>query len=734
MVLVRPQVALFAIAVFASAFLIFIVQPMVGKHILPWFGGVPAVWLLCLCFYQFALFAGYGYAHLLVSRVSSSRHLLIHALLFAAALAVLPVLPDASWKPGGATPPSAHILAMLTANVALPFVLLAATGPLLQAWYAGSFPGRSPYILYAVSNAGSLLALLAYPFVVEPNMTLHQTSRSWSWAFVACGLAVLGCAWLASRNQRQGSAATREGSAAAREGQAAESDVRTSPADVSLWILLPACAVVLFMAVTNELCLDMASFPFLWIVPLAIYLLTFILSFGSGRFYRRGLFAIPAAAAMGVLIWFRLAIGGSFSVSTEVVPIAAASASYSITLFLACMLLHGELYRLRPPAERLTLYYLCISGGGSLAGIFVGIVAPRIFSEYYELSLGLGACWLLFALACMRQPGSLLRQRGPRRAFAGIVAASVCALGVMAIHSGGVGKAELIYQKRNFFNILRVIEKRPENPKRHNIRLKSGSTVHGAQSLLPDLKRLPIMYFGAASGIGLVMERRTDEPMKVGITGLGVGSLAAYGRRGDHYRYYEIDPDVVEIARDKGYFSYLADSSAELDFVLGDARLSLETELQQAGPQNFDLLILDAFRSDAIPVHLITTEAFALYIRHLKPAGVIAVHGSSVNFDLTPLLFRLADAHGMHAVAVSNLDLPELFQFDTEWVILSADSTYLDAFPALVAQQRKAMRIPPGGLYLTYPKEDVVRAAPLWTDDYSDLFSALRPVSWKDFF
>ncbi len=721
----QSRIALFAISVFGSAFLIFLVQPMVGKHILPWFGGVPAVWMLCLCFFQLALFAGYGYAHLLVRRVPVRRQLPLHAALFLAALIALPVLPDAAWKPVGGAPPGAHILAMLAANVGLPFVLLAATGPLLQAWYALAFPGRSPYALYAVSNAGSLLALLAYPFVVEPNLALSTTARAWSWGFALCGLAILGCAWLASGSPSTGASRTH-----ADPGGAAHS--RSSAADALVWIGLPACAVVAFMGVTNELCLDTASLPFLWIVPLTTYLLTFVLSFGFPRSYRRGLFAILSAIAIGALTWFRIARPGTLGPAGGPLPIQAFAAGYVVALFSVCMLAHGELYRSRPAHERLTTYYLCISGGGCLGGLFVGIVAPRIFDEYYELPLGWAACWLLFAIASARRPGPLLRQTRARRAFAAAVALCIGVFAVATVRSMEAADGEIVYRKRSFFNILRVLEDRPANPQRHLVRLQSGTTTHGAQLLQTDRRQLPIFYFGTATGIGTVMEERPDAPAKIGVIGLGVGSLAAYGKPGDRIRFYEIDPEVVRIARDEQYFTFLSDSPAEISIALGDARLSLEAELEDGGPQNFDLLVLDAFTSDSIPMHLLTVEAFELYHRHLRADGVLAVHASSRHFNLLPLIARQAEARGLAVVAVVNRYIPRAFHYYAEWVIASGDADYIAELPVVIERRRNAMRLRPGVFYVVDLAPEQVSAAPLWTDDYSDLFSALKKSYFRD--
>jgi hypothetical protein len=403
---------LFPITAFASAFLIFSVQPLVGKSILPWFGGAPAVWILCLAFYQLTLFAGYAYAHWLAGWGRANRALVIHFALFAAALVVLPVLPDPSWKPIGGEPPSLHIVSMLAANVGLPFLLLAATAPLLQVWFARALPGRSPYRLYAVSNFGSLLALAAYPFVVEPSLLLSVQSRVWSGLFAACGVAVLACAWLAGRSEPA------PGEAGTRRGTASSLRFGIDPPRVALWILLPACAVVLLMGVTNELCLDVASVPFLWIAPLATYLVTFIVCFGFERLYWRGPFAALTLVAAGTLVWARLGALNSLALGSGAAPIAVIAALYLAVLFFSCMILHGELYRLRPRVERLTAYYLCVSGGGALGGVFVAIAAPRVFPDYYELPLGWAAGLILFTLACLQAPGKLFAARAVRRVVA----------------------------------------------------------------------------------------------------------------------------------------------------------------------------------------------------------------------------------------------------------------------------------------------------------------------------
>ena len=394
---------LFVGSIFASAFLLFLVQPMVGKHILPWFGGGTGVWTLCLTFYQSTLFLGYAYAHLLIRGVSPAFQPIVHGAVLVAALMTLPVLPDAAWQPEPGADPRARILLTLVASVGLPFFLLAASGPLVQAWYARAFPSRSPYPLYAASNLGSLVALLGFPFAIEPAVGLVQASRLWSWAFAACGFALLLCAWRATRSTAP--AATPSSAAAA-----------TRFTDILLWVFLSAVAVVLLLGVTNELCLDIASIPFLWVLPLSLYLCTLIVCFSSDGAYRRGAVATLAAAATLVIlgVWAASDEHGWWSSTGSM---NAKIAIYSVALFLWCMLAHGELYRLRPAPARLTTFYLCVAGGGALGGLFVGLAAPLLFSDYFELPIGLVVCWLLFLTCYWQDPTGPLQSSPHKRAL-----------------------------------------------------------------------------------------------------------------------------------------------------------------------------------------------------------------------------------------------------------------------------------------------------------------------------
>jgi spermidine synthase len=697
-------IAPFALSIFASALLVFQVQPMVGKRILPWFGGAPGVWILCLAFYQTSLFLGYAYAHLLIRRIEPARQPVVHALLLLASLAVLPVLPGASWKPDGIESPSVRILGMLAANVGLPFLWLAATGPLLQSWFARAFPARSPYPLYAVSKL----------------LPLSVQSRLWSWSFGACGLAILYCAWRATRGVGQPSDAA--GSVGSHTPLAG-----AGRGDALLWAALPCCAVILLMGVTNELCLNIASVPFLWIIPLSVYLLTFILCFSSARFYRRGAFAVLAAVSLLLLLQAQRWTLTPDSNTLSELSIAWQIARYAFLLFACCMLVHGELYRLRPHVQNLTAYYLCIAGGGALGGLFVGIAAPGLFSDYYELGIGIIACWVLLLVSAWRDPRSGLSGGRPRPAWAliGVVGVAVVAgSSVREKHPD----SDVLLQQRNFFGVLRVLKRGLDQPGRHYHVLNSGTTTHGAQDQHATLRSKPTTYYGHVTGVGFAMRhRRAGEHPRVGIIGLGVGTLSAYGREGDLFRYYEIDPDVVRIARDEQYFSFLGDSRAASEVVVGDARLSLESQLRDDASQAFDFLVIDAFTSDAIPVHLLTAEAFDLYDQHLKEDGVILTHVSNRHLDLSPLLFGHAVRFGMRSVGIANSAVHAQRSASSRWVIFSRDAAYIDDLVAFVRAQHEALRLPRGALRMKRPNEQDFRGYPVWTDDYSNLFGLLKP-------
>ncbi len=678
----------YAATIFLSAFLLFLVQPLVARYILPWFGGGPSVWTTCMLFFQAVLLAGYAFAHAVAAALRPRRQALAHTLLVAVALATLPITPDAAWKPGPGDAPTPRILALLAASLGLPYLALAATGPLLQAWFARALPTRSPYRLYALSNAGSLLALLAYPFAIEPAATRAEQALGWSLGFALFAPACAWCAWHAARAA---------GAGRARAPARAEAPSAPAPGwrERALWIGLPAIASVLLLAVTHQLSYDVAAVPFLWVAPLAIYLVSFVVCFERERGYSRPIFgamlalALLAAAALG-----RESLG---------LGVPAQVAAWGGVLFAACMVCHGELHRLRPEPSRLTAYYLGIAAGGALGGLLVAVVAPLALDRFVELPLGLLAAAALFAAALLRD-----RSGGPharrRAAGAALVLAAAAVYGAVAFRDLAAQYAEAIASSRNFYGVLAVREV-GDDPALRFRELRHGRIAHGIQFVAEERRRWPTAYYGERSGVGLAFALLSPaSPRHVGVVGLGAGTLAAYGRPGDRIRFYEIDPAVVALAR--GHFSFLAESRASVEVVLGDARLSLERE----PPQAFDLLVLDAFSGDAIPVHLLTREAFATWRRHLRDDGLIAVQASNRYVDLLPVLWAAADQLGWRAGLVRTKADRSRGVGPAHWVILSGSAERL----ARLARETRVVEHPAG-------------LAPIaWSDEDASLFELLK--------
>jgi spermidine synthase len=706
---------LFAVAIACSAFLVFLVQPMVAKRLLPWYGGAPGVWALCLAFYQTTLFAGYAYAHALMRLGRPQLELGVHGVLFAAALVALPVLPGELWRPEASSNATSGILLALAANVALPFLFLSATGPLLQAWFGRAHPARSPYFLYALSNLGSMLALFAYPFGFEPNLGLAETGSHWSLAFAVVGAAILGCGALMVWQRRNVDRNATEQSAAA-------SPSPSKVGDIALWMALSGVAVVLLMGITNQLCLDIASVPFLWILPLSVYLLTFIICFSSERVYQRWPLVVVAMVVLLLLPLTESAFtpGGELSL-LQSRPVAIAL--YLLLLFAACMVVHGELYRRRPAVEELTSYYLWVSAGGALGGLFVGLGAERWFSDYYEVPLGFALwCALVLGLAMRDRVGFLGLDAPLWRKAVAVSLASFLLLSMLSDER--FRTSDVVHQERSFFGVLRVLASDDGSSPAHVLR--HGTTLHGLQFTGSYLSELPTSYYGFAAGVGLTLAgMATADPIRVGVVGLGAGTLAAYGRPGDLYRFYEIDPSVISLARDSQFFSFLGDSKAEIEVVEGDGRLSLEAEAQRGEP-GWDLLVLDAFSSDAIPVHLLTREAFALYAKRLAPDGLMAFHVSNRHLALAPLAFRLARSTGLAAAEVRTESAPKLSSVRSRWVLVAHSPQRLAQALRAVDASRLALGLAPSHLDVTLPEPRLVARVPVWTDDYSDLMGILR--------
>ncbi len=689
-----------AATVALSAWLIFQVQPMVAKRILPWFGGGTAVWTTVMLFFQSALFFGYLYAHLATRWLTPARQVRFHVALLAAATmlaAILGVLPTDSWRPNGSEQPALHILLLLSAAVGLPYLALAATAPLTQVWFARVHPGRSPYRLYALSNAGSLAALLSYPFLVEPNLGVASQGTAWSSLFVIFALL---CAWsgLASlRSSSPGAVADAFGGHAA---TAVVSDPKR-PLQRFFWLALPALASVALLAITNHLCQDILSAPLLWIAPMVVYLLSFILTFDSDRWYRRDVW-MP----LGAVASFAAALTWQRRIHVDVSILLAVNLTLLASI---CMICHGELVRLRPAARRLTAFYLSIAAGGAIGGLLVGIVAPLVLNDYYELQLGVVGVWLLAMVLLMTDKKSPYFDGGKGLFFKGLLAMAGLWVALCVLMYVGVSRswAGHMAQDRSFFGVLKVRYLRASTGEEY-YGLTNGRISHGGQFKESEHRRVPMLYYHPDSGVGKVlMQHDPQYPRRVGVIGLGAGTIAAYAEPKETFRFYDINPQVITYA--KRIFTYLNDArdrGATIEIVEGDARLALESE----PPQNFDVLVLDAFNSDSIPAHLLTLEAFELYLRHLQdPNGVIAVHISSDHLELTPVVRAAAEHFHLDGIVMEGVP----------------DGTPATAACVWVLLGRGAGRLSGQGVGTPLSEYAKDRPAANWTDDYSSLLDVL---------
>lgn len=674
---------LFGLTIFASACLLFLVQPLAARLILPWFGGSAAVWITCMLFFQAGLLLGYLYAHGLTNRLRPKSQVLLHAALLILSLAALPILPNPIWQPNPGADPTRSLFGALATSIGLPYLLLASTSPLLQSWYAA--PQRAlPYRYFALSNAGSLIALLSYPVFIEPRLTAHQQAWTWSLGFVSFAALCILTAFLAKPARPV-------------EDHTSQTPTRGSPPArtlVVLWLSLSACASSLLLAVTNLLTQNIAPMPLLWVVPLSAYLLTFILCFENDRWYQRAIFLPLVLPALGCLA---AAIGPLKNQTIRLeVPL------FTCALFVCCMACHGELARLRPPAARLTAFYLFLAAGGALGGLFVALVAPHLFPAMYEYPIVLVLCPLAILAALWRERK---RWTKPDLSFSVWLAALAATL-VLAGYTGretwrGLRDATLLV--RNFYGALRVEELVDNHQKIRQ--LTHGTIIHGVQLLNPLFRHQPTTYYAFTSGIGLTWSALSRSgPLRMGVVGLGAGTLAAYGRSGDTLRFYDINPAVIDIA--KTQFTFLADCPAHVDIVLGDARLSMARE----PIQRFDILVIDAFSGDAIPVHLLTREAFQIYWRHLKPDGVLALHISNHYLDLAPVVKLAAVESHKQAWQLDNDSDDPAQVYASTYVLVTSRPGFFDN--PFFSGQLINIDVPPR-----------LRA---WTDDYSNLWQVLK--------
>lgn len=672
---------LFAATVFLSAFLLFQIQPIVAKMILPWFGGSSSVWTLCMVFFQVELLAGYAYVHLVHEKLSTRRQPWVHGALLLLSLATLPVVADPSWKLDAQAHPTWSVLGVLVTTVGVPYLLLSTTGPLMQAGYARSFvaQGIQPYRLYALSNLASMLALLSYPVLVEPALAVK--AQAWVWS-VGYALFVLACVATAGYTLRRQTIVSTTASPL-------EDAPHPGWRECLMWVGLAGTASMLLLAITRHLTQDVAPVPFLWVVPLALYLLSFILCFDAPRYYVRPLFlgALPLA-----FVALDFAMNEGLSAPVLVGMLSAA-------VFIFCMVCHGELVRRRPPVRHLTLFYLMLSVGGALGGLFVGLVAPVVFNAYFELPLGLFLCALLTVMVLWPE----LRGRRHARWLSGALLVTLLLYGarLASISLDYVqGYTEVV---RNFYSQTRIEDSVDADGLGPVRRMVHGSITHGEQYL--NHPRRATAYYCERTGIGRALQSLpTDRARQIGVVGLGAGTLAVYGRAGDGMRLYEINDQVLALARK--HFSYLADSAATTVPVLGDGRLMLERE----PPQAFDLLAMDAFSGDSIPTHLLTLEAFEAYQRHMRPGGLLAVHITNTYLDLRPVMASAAQHLGKVAVLLElSAGHGDPFCRRSSWVVFVS--------PA----QAAALPGPLQGAKVLQPKPGFRP----WTDTFSNLFDIL---------
>jgi predicted O-methyltransferase YrrM len=725
--LLRVAPALFATTLFLSALLLFLVQPMFTKMVLPRLGGAPAVWSVAMVFFQAALLAGYAYAHLLVRRLPLWLGALVHLGILALAALTLPI----GIAQGFGAPPTTGIalwlMALFAASIGLPFAVLSASAPLMQGWFAASGHPQAgnPYVLYAASNLGSFAALVAYPIVIEPILTLKQQAQVWSVGFAVLALLIAAASLLAAHRP----------SIAAADTDAAPTSVH----DRLAWLALAAIPSGLVIAVTSYITTDVAAAPFLWVVPLALYLATFVAVFRERPWLSQATVArlvpiLVAPLSIGLLGGDRL-----FWLAMIIVNLAA--------FVLLALLCHGELYRRRPAPARLTEFYLWVSLGGVLGGIFAALIAPHVFNRIYEYPILLLAALLVLRGMFAGGPRRLLREAGPVLAIAVLAVAVKLALGIhlpaaaeLPFQVALVALAAVMLLQRQrparFFALAALafvvtglwqpgfdrLETRRSFFGVHQVSttadgcyrlLYHGTTLHGAERIraagdAAPPEPLTYYYFGGPISEGIAAVRGARGSLRnVAVVGLGAGSLACHRHADERWTFFEIDPDVAQIARDPRHFSFIGACAPDLAVVLGDARLTLA-----ASQERYDLIVLDAFSSDAIPVHLLTREAVAGYLDRLAPNGALILHISNRHMELGRVVAAVAAAEGLVSYLKED-NRPEViptdFKMNALVAALARKSTDLGELPSR-----------PGWHEI---KSDPRDAA--WTDDYSDIFGAI---------
>lgn len=669
----------YGVTIFLSAFLLFQVQPIMGKLILPWFGGSASVWTTCMLFFQMLLLLGYGYSHVLAGMRSAKLQSAVHAALIVASLICLPLSANPAWRPTGEENPTLRILILLVTSIGLPYLVLSTTGPLVQSWFGREKSSGLPYRLFALSNLGALIALLGYPALVEPELSARSQSLVWSGLFLifaaSCGM----LAWRGRRGEVLHATITQQGAGPSIGRKAS-------------WILLASCPSILLLADTSFLTENVAPIPMLWIAPLALYLLSFILCFEGKRWYSRIIFAPALLLALASMAYVP-------TLGLNAMPVVASISLNLICYFVVCMACHGELADLKPDTQYLTSFYLMLAIGGACGGLFVGIVAPYAFAGNYEYSIGLVLTGVVMSIVLLRR----VPKGKAKPVLFLVVTASLCAITLVRVNDHLADRDQAILLARNFYGAQAVYDVGSGDDQHRT--LMHGQIIHGKQYTNASHMDEPLTYYSHGSGVGRVLlSKAADGPSKVGLVGLGAGTLAIYGRAGDHYRIYEIDPLVVSIAHDK--FTFLAHSRAELAIKLGDARLTLDKEADQ----QFDVLAIDAFSGDSVPVHLMTREAFATYFRHLKPDGVLVLHVTNRFLDLPPIVEQAAKSLGKTTRVIETEGDHDHEIYHSTWAVVANKPEFFER-PG-IREFATAVKARPN--------------AKMWTDDYSSVFSVLK--------
>ena len=713
-----------ALATLLSAFLVFQIQPVISKMILPWFGGGPAVWTSCMMFFQVMLLGGYAYAYSINRFLSLRNQVIVHMVLVASCLLFLPIIPNEAWKPLDGNQPTWRILSVLLAHVGLPYLLLSATAPLLQAWYAAKLPGKIPYRLYALSNAGSLFALLSFPFLIEPLMDSSMQAYAWAGGFVAFTLFCFGMAVILVRTKDDPLIADSDGTVGKELNEVVQEV--TAKAWFS-WLGFAAIGSFALLSISNHICLEMTVSPLMWVLPLSVYLLTFILNFEYPKLYMPRLWATGGIA---VIVVFAFLNHDELEMLDVYFPsmhpnfpwseyygdhLVLLTAMSLLTLFFICMLCHGELVRRKPPSKYLTSFYMAMATGGAAGGMSVALLCPVLFSSFMEtqitLILGLAVACSIPFLSVPRADQAIVIESAASRTLTYVASIGIGLSGLWLIASGNWdgGNDETVVQCRNFYGVLRIDVEEAGDDDQLGRALYYGHTLHGFQFISKEFSGKPTTYYSADSGIALALAAmgEKNQSLRVGVVGLGSGTTALYGRAGDYFHFYEINPDVVRLANSP--FTYLKDSAAEIEITLGDARVALERQ----SDQSYDLLVLDAFSGDAIPAHLLTMEAFEIYRKHLRKDGILAVHFSNRYLNLYPVVSGLAAGNGYSMICIDSEYDEDAGQDEagSSWCLLSTDAELL---------KRPEM--------LELKSDDYYNDRPAiqWTDQYSNLLHVLQ--------